>query len=317
LVDFDGTAETLPTTTITDTMTTELRAETKVDNNDCGDFDVVESLPTTTDTTVATPLRAETNVDDDFGDFDEAEPSPTTDIRAETNVDDDFGDFDVAEPSPTTDIRAETNVDDDFGDFDVAEPSPTTDIRAETNVDDDFGDFDEAEPSPTTDIRAETNVDDDFGDFDVAEPLPTTDTTTTQLRAENHVDHDEFGDFGAAEPLPTTATTTVHPDTLDDDDDFGDFDEAPASGPSEGNVTIDQYETTKDIDPVNVSTDVTGSGDPIMEKLNIVFPKLFSRFVSEENSILLNQSCMDASIPAFTESDFVSIESIMVRHILV
>ncbi len=187
--------------------------------------------------------------DEDFGEFEDfaSPPAPAPDTALAAAADDDFGDFDSAPAPSAAPAAAGTGADndDDFGDFESV-PVPTADLATSASGDDDFGGFDVAPasvPAPSNELGDFSSVEapaalprtksvsDAFGSLDVDEPaLPALaeigsgsgDKDSTAATPGGEEEEEDFGDFDSA-PAPVTA-----PIEASDNEDFGDFDSAPA-----------------------------------------------------------------------------------------
>lgn len=233
---------------------------------------VVGGLDTTTGNAFPVNAATDVDIDDELGDgvhdgkmaSATAPASPDISIPVKIQDNDDFGDFDSANPAVkgVADAKAavfEAEViangdEDDFGDFGdavppVEEAASTKAAAAPEDDDDDFGDFGDASPPIGEIANAATADEEDFGDFGGAQIVP--------LHPEDDDDNDfgdfDGGDFGAEAP---SASLNV------DEDDFGNFDKAPTESSAAAQLTVFP----------------DSGGDPILDKLRLVFPKLFARY---------------------------------------
>ena len=283
----------------------------------CASTDAVVSTSSNADLDAVEPLSAASlNIDDDeFGDFGAAEvvTSPSnlahpeendehipTENLAPTQADSDkVGILDAVEPFSQASSQENQMYSDELADAPQSALESVSTLLLETKVDNDMlGDFDS-----TVHVSSPPVIGDDgFGDFAAVEQLPTTNKIDSQI------DDDDFGDFGeAAEQFSPTG---ISDPPVDDDDDFGDFDEAPIAMPMKSaENTFSMYSGNEHLEK---DAFVSSSGDPVLTRIYSSFANLFP--VLKEESSIVQDDGVDVPIPLFTESDFISIESCMVRN---
>ncbi len=173
------------------------------------------------------------SVSDAFGDMLPVADAPlpsldafgnTTANQETSNADGGFGDFEAA----ANDDESEEE-DDDFGNFEQAAPTDNADKDL-------FGFSDTPQPesslgmAPTA--QSALSISDAFGDMAIQQdaPLPSLGDFATAASAApttaNDNGDDDFGDF---EDAPAQPTSAIVPESTEDEDDFGDFGGAPAT----------------------------------------------------------------------------------------
>ena len=216
------------------------------------------------------PSATSSSVVHDRSDSFDTLSEPVSDVPVETPVEDlvaadnpEVVSADVAgsdEKANTEEVSVEDNEVGDFGDFDTASPldggkesilspNPTPVPTVEDGDDDGFGDFVEEAASEADNNEPVTMEDGEFGDFDATPgrdedeegTLPPNPTPIPTAHDEAS-DNDEFGDFDEA---PIEQNTTV-------DDSFGEFDAAPADKDDDVPITLEEEKV-----PVTTTTTTT------------------------------------------------------------
>ena len=328
------------TSTPTETIPINQHNDRSDDDNEFGDFgqgespieDTPQSNPNETTTvdcdyfgTIDAAEKAADEEGDDFGRFEDPQPSEAEKVaeavRTESEADDfgsfedpqssaaenpqeefdDFGTFETSQPGGKEERAAEEEGD-DFGTFEAAQP-PAVEEEADDfgtfeaakppaveEEADDFGTFEAAKPSTANSTEDEA---DGFGDFAAAEQpesVPNNSAGSSNKTTQNVIDDDDWGDFGTADQSDSAQMDSMPSETIEsnvaaDDDDFGDFDSADFSKTS-NNPEIEKFGDFKDL-PAE-SSDTIVDIPPIGDigdKARDFFLKMKLKYSSQEDSI--------------------------------